>query len=526
MVVIRGEPVSLASKQLIATGLSVRPASRLFNAELDIADASDSPQPYLTEALPQLNTPTWRVLPDGRMETVYRLRPNLTWHDGVPLSAADFVFGWRVYSTPEYGQSRTVPILQMEEVAAPDAQTVLIRWKGPYPEANFLRDTFQALPRHILEAVHQQGDSEVFANHPYWSTAYLGAGPYRLERWEPGAFIEGVAFDDHVLGRPKIERASVRFMPDENTVLATVLSDQVHFTAGQTLRYEHVQVLKQEWVPSGRGTVIAIPIQLRFIHVQLRPELASPTALMDLRARRALVHALDRSAIDQGLYDGLGFTTETFLPRVLSYWAEIDRAIQKYPHDPRRAEQLLNELGFLRGGDGLLIGSDGGRFSFELLQTVGVPFQREEAVITEGWGRIGIETTQTILPVAQLRNGELRNSFRGLHATAGAPSSHRSLGMLTTGAIGGPANAWTGQNRGGWSNPGYDRLWDSLNSTLDPGERIQHMIQMEQLIAEHIPLIMLVHHPWVVTHAASLKGIDAKAHSDLPVWNIHEWELR
>ena len=49
---------------------------------------------------------------------------------------------------------------------------------------------------------------------------------------------------------------------------------------------------------------------------------------------------------------------------------------------------------------------------------------------------------------------------------------------------------------------------------------------MEQLIAEQLPLIMLVHHPWVVTHTASLQGIDPKAHSDLPVWNVHEWEFR
>ena len=47
------------------------------------------PVPYLATALPQLETDTWRVLPDGRMETTFVLRPGLTWHDGEPLTAED-----------------------------------------------------------------------------------------------------------------------------------------------------------------------------------------------------------------------------------------------------------------------------------------------------------------------------------------------------------------------------------------------------------------------------------------------------
>ena len=60
---------------------------RLFNANLALLDDRGTPHPYLAEALPQLNTDTWRVLPDGRMETTYRLRANLTWQDGTPFSA-------------------------------------------------------------------------------------------------------------------------------------------------------------------------------------------------------------------------------------------------------------------------------------------------------------------------------------------------------------------------------------------------------------------------------------------------------
>ena len=67
--------------------------------------------------MPQLNTESWRVFPDGRMETTYALKPNLAWHDGAPLTADDFVFAWRVYATPELGVSNTPPASLIEVLA-------------------------------------------------------------------------------------------------------------------------------------------------------------------------------------------------------------------------------------------------------------------------------------------------------------------------------------------------------------------------------------------------------------------------
>src|SRR2546430_12749011 len=54
---------------------------------------------------PELGTDTWRVAADGTMETAYRLRGQLAWHDGAPLTSDDFVFAWQVYATPELGLS-------------------------------------------------------------------------------------------------------------------------------------------------------------------------------------------------------------------------------------------------------------------------------------------------------------------------------------------------------------------------------------------------------------------------------------
>ncbi|MPZ14111.1 MAG: hypothetical protein GEU73_06750 [Chloroflexi bacterium] len=99
---IVNEPDVLTS----ATGLSsnISTPIRLFNAGVALKDERGVASPYLVEALPRLNTDSWIVLPDGRMETTYRLKSNLSWHDGTALAAGDFVFGWRVFTSAAEGR--------------------------------------------------------------------------------------------------------------------------------------------------------------------------------------------------------------------------------------------------------------------------------------------------------------------------------------------------------------------------------------------------------------------------------------
>src|SRR6266545_4863963 len=134
VIAIRTEPASLASKQQ-ASGVTLTTTKRLFNAELTIFDQRGQAQPYLAAELPRLQTSSWQVLPDGRMETTYKLKPNLVWQDGAPLTADDFFFASRVYATPELGTVNAPPTSLIEEVVATDRVTLTIRWKRSYAQA-------------------------------------------------------------------------------------------------------------------------------------------------------------------------------------------------------------------------------------------------------------------------------------------------------------------------------------------------------------------------------------------------------
>ncbi|MCL6640427.1 MAG: hypothetical protein K6T92_03535, partial [Candidatus Rokubacteria bacterium] len=146
----RYEPANLATKVLGSNGPLT--TTRLFNASLALFDDRGEPRPYLAEELPQLHTESWRVFPDGRMETTYRLRAGLTWQDGTPLMAEDFAFALQVYKHPDLGVFIRVPQGSIDSVQTPDPRTVVVHWRKPYPDAGILSfGDLDPLPRHLLE---------------------------------------------------------------------------------------------------------------------------------------------------------------------------------------------------------------------------------------------------------------------------------------------------------------------------------------------------------------------------------------
>ncbi len=522
VIILRGELPSLAAKPLVGFSGSLNPPVRIFNGMLDVVDEKEVAHPYLAEALPKLDTDSWRVFPDGRMETTHRLRPNLTWHDGAPLAAEDFVFGWRVFSTPELGVSGSKPIAQMEEVVAPDSRTVVIRWKRPYADAAMMDTSFQALPRHILEQPFQTAtvDAASFANHSFWTVDYVGLGPYKVDHLEPGAFLEATAFDGHALGRPKIDRLRLVPIGDPSTALANMMSGDAHFIADFVIDYEQGQALEREWSTRNGGTVFNAPVLIRLTQIQFRPEYASPKSLLDVRVRRALAHGFDVPGALDVFTGPHGVATNTLTSPKADYYPAIERTITKRPYDPRTMQRLLEEAGHTRGADGFYVSPSGERLQFDLWTTGGAVFERENRIFADSLRQAGADVTPQTMTPARLRDVEARAQTAGLF-TGGAGTDR--LSEYSAQAIPRPDNRWQGNNRGGWENAEYERLWQAYNATLGENERIQQIAQMEHILNDDVGTIPLYFTVVVTAYTSNLKGPVARMSPDAPLGIHHTW---
>lgn len=401
-----------------------------------------------------------------------------------------------MYASPELGTANSPPTSLIDEVAAAGPSTVIIRWKRPYAQAGLLTQEFPPLPGHVLATAFESGTPDTFAGHSYWTREFVGAGPFRVERWEPGAYIESVAFDRHVLGAPKISRLRLIFISDQNAALASLLAGDVHFVPEDgAIRFQQALTLQREWAPRNGGSVIIKPDLWRATWVQFRPELLATPGLADVRVRRALASTMDKEGINQALFEGQGIMSDVpFIPNTVGYYAAIEPFVTRYPFDPNRAQTLLTEAGYARGADGVWASPTAGRLAFGLLTGASSQNESELSILGAGWRQVGFEVNESIMPAALAQDGQARSSFPGL-STISFPLGEETLALASTAGTPRPENRWTGRNRGSWSNLEFDRVADTFTTTLDQQQRVQLIGQLVRIFSEDLPGLPLYFSP-------------------------------
>ncbi|HEY3118264.1 MAG TPA: ABC transporter substrate-binding protein [Chloroflexota bacterium] len=529
------EPASISivpPNQANLAGSSDGRVLRPFNAFLELVDGNGDPHPYLAESLPKLGTDSWQVFPDGSMETRYRFREGIAWHDGTPFSPEDYAFAWRVMSTPSAGFTlgATVPMNLMESVAAPDSRSLVVRWRQLYADAAQLqlggsRLGLPIFPRHILEAPFGATERDTFLNHPYWTREFIGLGPYKLDRWDPGVVIEGNAFGGHILGAPKIPHIRFELIPDANTVVANVRAGTVD-VALASLKPEVGEALQQDWVPSSGGTVLYQDSSLTQVLFQFRPDIVSPSALLDVRVRKALAYAIDKAVYNDVVSVGHGtLLNSIFLPSAAGY-PVIDAATNKYPLDLAASERWIKEAGFTRGPDGIFVNADGLRLNFEFSTIDSQATSR--TVVGSMWRKAGLDAQEAAITGAAATDPEARSTFRAVTIQQPGADENNQMAFLTSTQISTAENRWRGTNRGGWNSPDFDRLVDALNNSLDPGQRIQQRALIARHLSEELPVIMMTSNVSAEAIGPGLYGpgkVALRATGEIS-WNIDQWEWR
>jgi peptide/nickel transport system substrate-binding protein len=501
----------------------------LFHANLTALDTQGELVPRIAEKIPSINDGDWKVLPNGGMEITWKLRPNVYWHDGTPLTAEDFVFGFQIISDAELpieplGQSPNIA-----EVRAADARTVVMTWKSRSSFGNVNgNDGVPALPRHLLEGIYVGGDKVGFDNSPLWRELWVGLGPYRLTQWERGSHIEAHAFDQYFLGRPHVDRLIIRYVGDVNALVANVLAGEIDvIPAGAQLDIGQMVILRQAWEPTGAGLTLFNPKSVRTLYVQFRDP-AAPW-VQDLRVRQALLHALDRDQIVETLLYGLTQRADFYVPPDDPvHRLAVERGLPRYAFDLPRVERLMSEAGWTRGADRTYRNSAGQPVNIDITVDGQGDNVKEAETVAGQWSAAGFQSRAT--PYAPGISSQDGRQIR--HTIPGVMLWPWNFGVAdpriaTSYEAGNERNRWNGGNYGGYSNLTYDALWDQLTDELDPTRRRETHFQMIKLLSEELPVFPLFYR---VTGLAAQKFV-AGPGPTAPLqaassWNIHTWDLK
>jgi peptide/nickel transport system substrate-binding protein len=494
---------------------------QLVHASLIIVDGTGTFRPRLAEEIPSLENGRWRVLPDGRMETTWRIRPDARWHDGTPFTAADLLFTAQVARDPEIAIIRDPAFEFVEAVEAPEPHTLVVRWKRPFIEADTLfahaeSQYVMPLPRHLLEAPYLE-DKGSFLLLPYWTEGFVGAGPFRLREWVLGSHLVLDANDHYLLGRPKIDVIEVRFIGDANVTLANILAGETDLTLDAGLSFEQGQDVRQRWQGGTvAGTITAL--------TTLFPQFMNPTpsVITDVRFRRALTHAMDRDQLAATLQVGAPVGHSAISPADPQYRA-VEHNIVAYDYDPRKAVQLFDEIGLVRGPDGLFRDSTQQRMSVKIQTTTDDLREKLILIIGDYWQQVGVATGPVVIPRQAASDRQLRATFAAFDSTQSPshPSRFHSAGVPL------PENGFRGNNRSRYSNAQLDTLIDTYFVTIPISERNDVLARMVHYVTDQLVTIGIFYlvEPIFISHRlGNVTAITGGA--SVVSWNAHEWELR
>lgn len=363
--------------------------------------------------------------------------PRARWQDGRPITAGDVVFTWDVYRDTLTGSQFTINLAHIASVTAEGERGVVFRFRRVYPE-QFYDATYhlQIMPRHLLAHIpHDSLGSSDMARDP------VGAGPFRFERWEPGAQLELVADTGWFRGRPRLDRILWRVLPDVSTAVTALVAGEADametiFAPDDIERAERAPDLRLEPYPS--------PIMGGLLFNTRRP------LFRDGEMRRALSMAIDRETIVRSVFGRFGDVPTSALTRTV--WASQGTFAQ-LPFDTAAAARTLDSLGWTRR-DSTTLRSRGGR---PLRVTLMVPstsrVRQQAAVLVQSqWAAIGVGVDIRVLEFAQFSEREARGDYDVLMFSRTLDPSPSGLQQWwSTAGIG-------HDNAGGYSSPVADSL--------------------------------------------------------------------
>ena len=410
----------------------------------------------------------------------FHLRHGIHFHDGRPLLAKDAKWTLDTVRGGELETIKGAAYKLVDRVEATDDFTLTIHTAEPYSPLlwNLSEGAFGIVPF---------GSGKDFNRNP------IGSGPYRLVRSVPDSEVVLERNDDYWGNRPAIERIRFNVVPDGST-RALELRKGSADVAINSLTPDTVGVLQHERnleVLRHPGTSLA------YLAFNLRDSI-----LQDVRVRQALAYAVDRGPMLHYLFRDFGRLADSVLPP--EHWA-FNPDVAHYPHDPAKANVLLDSAGRRRGKDGV-------RFHLTMKISTEETSGLIAAVLQQQLRDVGIALDIRRFEFATLYSDVLKGSFQ-LYSLRWVGYSNQDPDIFED-AFHSASFPPKRANRGRYSNPEVDRLVEEGRRTVDQQRRKQIYAEVQSILARDLPYINLWYMDNVLVHSNRVANLQLGPSAD------------
>ncbi len=457
-----------------------------FTAEIawQVFDTLVRLKPGTIAVEPDLAT-SWSVSPDGLVYT-FKLRKGATFQDGTPWNAEAAKFNidrWADATNPyrpktgEFTYWRGLVADAFQEALVVDPYTLQLRLKTP--SAPMLSNLAIFAFGFASPAALRQYGGDGASQHP------VGTGPYRFVEW---------VRDDHItleanpsffrVGLPKVQRIIYRVIKDNSGRFLALKAREIHAMASA-----NPDDMKLAQADPNMKIALGAAFNTGWVHFNMANQYFS-----DKRIREAVALAINKQAIVEGLYGGLGEVADQFMPPLM--WGRSP-TVKAYPYDPERAKKLLAEAGYANGFSTEFWYIPVSRSYFPSGKEIG-------SAIANDLTKIGIKTSLMTEDWATYLKDRRTLKFP-LHMIGWA------------GDTGDPDN-WLGfvfgghdQNRASLSydSPIVRSLVGKARGLTSQAERAKLYAQIQEIIYKDIPIVPIAHSKTLLLMQSNVDGLNA-----------------
>lgn len=453
-----GEPSSLIS-MIAGESASSAISANIFNRLLKYNQDLD-----LTGELVE----NWQVSTDQKIIT-FKLKPNLTWADGKPLTSADVLWTWQAVTDDKNGSPYASDYQLVKNAEAPDPLTFRVTYQEPFAPAMDSWAGLQILPKHLLEGqdLHTTG----FTRKP------VGSSFYKLDSWTAGQNLQLSRNPTSVLGPANIDKLVSRIIPDNSAQFLELMAGNIDSMGLDPTQFSRIVPARPQ-LNQKLNLYKELGNSYTYMGFNLKRK-----PFDDVRVRKAINHAIDKQEIIDGVYLGLGINIASpYKPG--TRWSNPN--LSNYAYNPEQAKALLAEAGFRLNEDGYMV-RDGKLLSFEIITNQNKEREKSAVLIQRRLKAIGIKVNIRSIEWASfisrfIKTGDFDVVILGW-----------GLGLDPD-----QFNIWHSSQQGGdkfnfigYNNLQVDKLLEQGRRELDPNKRQAIYHEFAKVLLEDSPIVYL-----------------------------------
>ncbi len=411
-------------------------------------DASQTLVPSLARAWRSVDATTWE----------FKLRRDVTFHDGSPFTAEDVAFSFKRAPTVPNSPSSFAPYLKaITEVIVKDAYTIQLKTAAPYP----LMPNDIATVLIVSKKAAERATTDDFNS----GKAAVGTGPYKFSEYTPNQRVVLKANYKYWAGEEPWEKVTFKMLTSAPARVAALLSKDVDMIEGvptadlaNLSRDKRVSIFNK------------ISNRVIYLHLDSGRKASSPfvfdksgkpldkNPLADVRVRQAISAAIDRNAITSRIMEGSALPAGQLLA---DGFFGVSKNLKAPKADVVLAKKLLADAGY-PNGFAITLHSPAGRY---------INDEKIAQSVAQMLTRVGIDTKVETMPPSVFFTRGTKLEFSLMLVGWGSETGEASSPLRALVATYDKDKGMGVSNRGRFSNAEVDRLLAEALTTIDDSKR-------------------------------------------------------